>query len=365
VASEIERFVAAMPKVELHVHLEGAIRPATLLRLAERRRIDLPATTEEGLRQWFRFRDFDHFLQIYLLCSRCLRDPEDFQLLVEDFVAEQARQSIRYTEAHFTISTHIANGANAGEIADAMAESIRGAEKRYGARLRLIPDIVRNVDPVRADQTIEWALENRDRGVVALGISGKESHSSEPFREHFQAALAEDLHRVAHAGEQAGPESVRATLAICEPERLGHGVRAIEDAALVHELCEKRIPLEVCPTSNLRLGIFNRPEEHPLERLHRAGILLSLNSDDPALFGTTLEAEYAQAVEVLGLSIEELCGVALDGVRHTFRESEEKDDLERQFRSEYELLFEEVFGRVLVIQPLRGSDESLSERMDF
>ncbi len=128
--SRLERFAEAMPKVELHVHLEGAIQPATLLRLARRRRISLPADTEAGLRRWYRFDDFEHFAEVYVACSECLRDPEDFQLVVEDFLAEQERQHVFYTEAHFTISTHVGNGANPGEVADAMAESIAEGEKR-------------------------------------------------------------------------------------------------------------------------------------------------------------------------------------------------------------------------------------------
>ncbi len=343
----LRRFVAAVPKVELHVHLEGAIPPASLLELAARRRVDLPSDTEEGLREWFRFRDFSEFLEIYLVCSRCLRDPEDFQLLVEDFVAGQARQNILHTEAHFTISTHIANGANPGEIADAMAEAIARAEKRHGSTLRLIPDIVRNVAVDRADQTIEWALDNRARGVVALGISGKEDHPTEPFREHFEAARSEGLHRVAHAGEQQGPSSIRSTLAVCSPERLGHGVRAVEDPELLTRLAGERMPLEVCPTSNVRLGVFDDFDRHPVGDLCRAGLEVTLNSDDPTFFASTLTDEYEKAVTELGLGIEGLSRVALAALRHSFLPPEEKQALERRFRAEYARLAEEHLGLAL------------------
>jgi len=160
---DIEIFLQRMPKVELHVHLEGSMRPRVLLELARRNGVELPANDEEGLRRWFQFRDFPHFVEVYLACSRVLRAPEDFQLLARDFLESQAEQNVVYTEAHFTISTHIANGANGGEVLDALEEVIGEGEKR-GIRLRLIPDIVRNIGPEAADLTLEWALAGRGRG---------------------------------------------------------------------------------------------------------------------------------------------------------------------------------------------------------
>jgi len=351
----LRRFLSAIPKVELHVHIEGAIQPATLLRLAARRGVDLPSDTEEGLRSWFRFRDFSEFLEAYLVCCRCLRDPEDFQLLVNDFVAEQARQNIRYTEAHFTISTHTANGANSGEITEAIRESIQEGEKSYGSRLRLIPDIVRNVGVERADETIEWALDNRADTVIALGISGKEDHPTEPFREHFLAARSAGLHRVAHAGEQAGPESIREALEICSPERLGHGVRATEDNELMTTLAADRIPLEVCPSSNIQLGIFDSMNQHPFGEIYRAGLEVSLNSDDPTFFATTLTDEYETSLVNFGLDIDELCGVALAAVAQSFLPADEKARFERRFSQEYNVLAEQLLDRTLGLEESIGA----------
>ena len=262
----LERFLLRLPKVELHVHLEGSMRPAVLLELARRNGIELPAQDEAGLKRWFRFTDFEHFVQVYLACSRALRSPEDFQLLALDFLTEQAYQNVVYTEVHFTISTHLANGVNGGEVLAALAEAIAEGERRHGVTLRLIPDIVRNVGVEPADRTLEWALAGWKRGVVAaLGLSGSERlYPNEPFREHFAAAKREGLHRVAHAGEHAGPESIRSVLDVCDAERIGHGVRAIEDPALVEELRAAQIPLEVCPTSNVCLGVVPDLREPPL-----------------------------------------------------------------------------------------------------
>jgi adenosine deaminase len=342
----IDRFLLRLPKVELHVHLEGAMRPAVLLELARRNGIELPAQDETGLKRWFRFTDFDHFVQVYLACSRALHRPEDFQLLVLDLLAEQAYQNVLYTEAHFTISTHLANGANGDEVLAALAEAIAEGERRYGVTLRLIPDIVRNVGVEPADRTLDWALAGQRRGVVAaLGLSGTESRfPNEPFREHFAAAEREGLHRVAHAGEHAGPESIRSVLAVCGAERIGHGVRAVEDPTLVAELRERQVPLEVCPTSNLCLGVAPDLASHPFDRLYREGLALSVNSDDPAFFNTNLTLEYLRLHQTFGYSASEIAGLSLAALRQAFLSDADRMVLEEKFRLQLDALGRELFG---------------------
>ncbi len=310
------------------------MRPRTLLALARRRRVDLPADDEEGLREWFRFRDFDHFVAIYLACSRCLRDPEDFQRLLTDFAADQAGQRVRYCEVHFTIGTHWRNGANPGELLDALAESIAEAERLDGVVVRLIPDIVRDV-PEAADLTLEWAIAGHRRGVVpALGLSGREAVSpSEPFAPHFAEAARQGLHRVAHAGEHAGPASIRAVLASCGAERIGHGVRALEDPALVEELSARSIPLEVCPSSNVCLGVVPDLASHPFDALRRAGLVVTVNTDDPPLFETTLNDEYLRLAETFGYGAEDLAELAVTAARSAFVAPAARERLETEIRS--------------------------------
>lgn len=342
----IDRFLLHLPKVELHVHLEGSMRPAVLLELARRNGIELPASDEAGLKRWFRFTNFEHFVQVYLACSRALRRPEDFQLLTLDFLADQAYQNVAYTEAHFTISTHLANGANGDEILAAMAEAIAEGERRYGVGLRLIPDIVRNVGVPPADRTLEWALAGRERGiVVALGLSGSENRfPTEPFREHFAAAKREGLHRVAHAGEHAGPESIRSVLAVCGAERIGHGVRSIEDPSLMEELRVTQTPLEVCPTSNVCLGVAPDYAGHAFDQLYRAGLALSINSDDPSFFNTNLTLEYLRLHQAFGYSPAELAGLSLAALRQSFLPQARKQEMEESFREQFESLGRELFG---------------------
>jgi aminodeoxyfutalosine deaminase len=341
----LSAFLLRMPKVELHVHLEGSMPPHTLLRLARRHGVDLPATTEQGLREWFRFRDFEHFVQIYVTMSGVLRQPEDFQLLVDDFAAEQARQNVFYSEAHFTIGTHLKLGQSASELRDAMAEALVDAERRHGVRVRLIPDVVRNVPYKWADLTLEWALEMKERGVVALGLSGFEAtHPSDPFAEHFRVAAKEGLRRVAHAGEHAGPASISGVLEHCGAERIGHGVRILEDPELTRELAERGIPLEVCPTSNVCLGVAPDLASHPFERLRAAGLVVTVNSDDPPLFDTTLTDEYERLAATFGYDAATLSGFAIGALRCSFLPAAERREREAAVRGELRRLGEELFG---------------------
>jgi len=345
-------FLAALPKAELHVHLEGAISPATLLSLARRRRVPLPADDEPGLREWFRFRDFEHFVEVYLACSRCLRDPEDFQAAAEGLLAAEEAIGVVHCEAHFTISTHAANGANPGELLDALAETAERAERERGIRLRLIPDIVRNVGSAPADLTLEWALAGHRRGLVAaLGLSGSEARfPSEPFAGHFAEAARHGLPCVAHAGEHAGPASVRSVLAL-GAARIGHGVRSVEDPGLVAELVARQVPLEVCPTSNLLLGVAPDLASHPLRALLAAGVSVSIHSDDPALFDTDLVRELVRVGEALDLAAESLVDLAAAGFAHAFLPAPERDARIERLRAAARDLAPAHLGRELASGP--------------
>ncbi|MEM7482996.1 MAG: adenosine deaminase [Acidobacteriota bacterium] len=339
----LDSFLLRLPKAELHVHLEGSMPPATLWALAQRHRIDLPVSGPEGLDEWFRFRDFEHFVEVYLTLSRCLKEPEDFRLLMADFLTEQARQNILYTEVHFTLATHIGNGADGRAVLDALHEAMEDGRRRHGIGIRLILDIVRNAPLSHADSTLEWSLAGRDRGVVAMGVSGIEKGlPNEPYREHFRAAEAAGLRCVAHAGEHAGPESIRSVLEVCRAERVGHGVRAVEDPALVAELAASGIPLEVCPTSNVRLGVFPSLAEHSFDALHRAGAAVTVNSDDPPLFGTTLTDEYRALAVTFGYTPVELVEFARRAFEHAFLSPEERGHFERRFERETAALAQEL-----------------------
>jgi adenosine deaminase len=288
-------------------------------------------------------------VEVYVTCSKCVRDPEDFQLLLRDFAEDRAAENIRYSEVHFTIGTHWLNGVAIDEVLDAMDESLKSIERAAEVRIRLIPDIVRDVGSKTADPTLDWALAAKRRGIaVALGLTGREAlYPSEPYGEHFAEAAKHGLHCVAHAGEHAGPGAVHSVLDACRAERIGHGVRSIEDDGLIDRLRDGRVPLEICPTSNLCLGLAPDMAHHPFDDLRRKGLELSINSDDPALFDTTLSEEFRRVGEAWDYEPETLAGIALAGFAHSFLPPAEKQAAIERARAEMQTLAPTHLGREL------------------
>ena len=325
-----------MPKVELHVHLEGSIRPATLLQLARRNEVRLPVQDEAGLRDFYRFRDFAHFVAVYEMVIGCLRTPDDYRLVAYEFGSDCARQHIRYAEVTFTI---LSNRRHTGLPWQAILEGVNAgraqARAEFGVDWGWVFDISRDF-PETQDRVVEIALAATDSGVVALGLGGTEARfPAELFERAFERARQAGLPRVPHAGENGGPGSVWAALRRLHADRLGHGVRCVEDPVLVEHLRERQVPLEVCPTSNVCLGVYPDYAAHPLRRLCDAGLLVTVNSDDPALFGTDLDREYEVLVDHFGFGADELEQVSLNGVRASFLPQADRARLEAEFRAQF------------------------------
>jgi adenosine deaminase len=337
---DIESYLLSVPKTELHVHLEGSIRPATLLTLAERNKVELPAQTVEELQSWFTFRDFNHFIEIYVAITRCLRTMQDYELITYEFGAEMARQNVRYAEVTFSPSTHYSLKVPQDVFLSGLKRGRERARADFGVEIRWVFDIVRGIeDPERsrlyADYTTSLALEYQDEGVVALGLGGAEiGNPPERFAPWFEKALAEGLHSAPHAGETVGPASIWGAIRTLGAERVGHGVRAIEDPTLVAYLAERHIPIELCPTSNICLGVYPSLAEHPLPQLYAAGVPLTVNSDDPPLFNTTINQEVAHLSRAFCMEIATINDIILNGVRHSFLPQQEKQALEQQFLQE-------------------------------
>lgn len=335
----LETLIRAMPKVELHVHLEGSIRPATLLELARRNQVALPAATLDELREYYRFTDFAHFIKVYGVIIQCLQTPDDFRLITEEFGATMADQNIRYAEITWSPISHVRRtGFNFAELLAGVNQGRKSALERYGVDMRWITDIVRNMYGRIEDgmQTAEMAVFGRDQGVVALGLGGLETgYPPEWFTAPFAYALAHGLHAVPHAGEAAGPDSVWGAIRSLKAERIGHGIRAIDDPALVAYLREQRIPLEVCPTSNVCTGVVADISRHPIRRLYDAGVIITVNSDDPPMFNTTLTDEYLALARHLGFNAAEIEQLVFNAVRATLLPLEARMRLEQAFRTEF------------------------------
>jgi aminodeoxyfutalosine deaminase len=303
----MQDFLCRLPKAELHLHLEGSVEPGTL------RELD-PLTSLEALRALYEYEDFDAFLRAFGAVGKRLRSPADYGLITRRLLESLDAQNVRYAEITIAAGVVLWKEQEFAPIFDAIA----AAAAESPVETRWIFDAVRQfgVDPAR--QVAEWAAERQDRGVVAFGIGGSELRGpAEQFGEVFAWAKREGLHLVAHAGEGTSAQSVRDALAI-GAERIGHGISAADDESLMRELRERDVPLEVCVTSNLVTGVVKRVDDHPLRRLYDAGVPITINTDDPAMFRCTLLREYELAAREFGFTQEELRAVAGNGFRYAF-----------------------------------------------
>jgi aminodeoxyfutalosine deaminase len=286
------------PKIELHVHLEGTVRPDTLRAIAKRNNYALP----DDLESLYRFRDFAHFIEVWILTTNALQTADDFRQVVTDYAAEAASHGCVYLEGIFSPAERVRRGCAWDEIYEGVCNGAQEARERHGVEVRLTPDIPRGFTQEEARATVEWAARFRDRGVVGVGLGGLEAEfPPEPYEPAFTLAHSLGLGSVPHAGEAAGAASVRGALEELGADRIRHGIRSVEDPGLVAELAGRGTVLDVCPLSNLRTGVVRSLEEHPLPLLLAAGVRCSISTDDPAMFETDLTRDY-EAAASLGLS---------------------------------------------------------------
>jgi adenosine deaminase len=336
----VSSYIQAMPKVELHVHMEGSIRPETLLMLAERNGVELPVQDLDSLQSWYAFRDFGHFLVIYKTIGKCLKTADDIELIARQFLKGQAEQNIRHSEVTYTAySQYQANRISFEDQLAAINRARDWAADELGVAMTLTVDISRELPAEDGMITADWAISGMGRGVTALGLGGPEiGNPPEKFMAAFERAYEAGLPALPHAGETGGPESIRGALDVLHAVRIGHGVRCLEDADLVEELRERQIPLEVCPTSNICLKVFPAIEAHPLQKLIAEGLCITVNSDDPPMFSTTLTDEYMLLDRVFGMELGMIDQLALNAVRASLIPEGQKNDLEKEFKSEFERL---------------------------
>ena len=327
----LDSFIRRLPKVELHVHLEGSVEPETLLELSRSK-----GRLEKETRDWiseraaqrYRYRSFQDFLQAFKLVSLLLETPSDYATATTRLIEALAKQNVKYAEVIFAAGVVLWKEQPLQAIFEAAASAARAAQHQFGVRVQWIFDAIRHFGAPHTLEVLRWAERLRPLGVVALGIGGDESRGpAELFTEVFREARALGLHVVAHAGEACGPESVRAAVEALGAERIGHGLTAASDPALLALLRGRRIPLEVCLTSNVATGVLPRLEQHPLPRFLEAGLLLTLNTDDPAMFGTDLVSEYRLAAQTFRLQREQILTLAQNAVRASFLSEAEKHDL--------------------------------------
>jgi aminodeoxyfutalosine deaminase len=318
-APELADFIARLPKAELHVHHVGSASPRIVSELAERHPGAVPSDPE-ALREFFAFRDFAHFIEVYLAVVDLIRTPEDVRLLTYEVARELAeQQQVRYAELTCTPHTSVLSGVPIEAFTEAIEDARVAAERDHGIVLRWIYDVPGEFGLPAAEATLGYALDHGPSTLIGFGLGGPEIGVPRPqFKPYFDAARAAGLHSVPHAGETTGPQTVWDALRDLGAERIGHGTSSAQDPELLAHLAQHGIPLEVCPSSNLATRAVATLEEHPLPAFVDAGVVVTINSDDPPMFGTTLNREYEIAADLLGLDESGVADLARTAVRVSF-----------------------------------------------
>jgi adenosine deaminase len=320
--------IASLPKAELHLHLEGSIQPATVCALTARHGVSM---TEEEVRQRYAYRNFPEFIEAFKWVTSFLRGPQDYALIARDLAEHLLEQNVVYTEVTLSVGVMLLRKQRPEANFETLLRATEPFESR-GLRFRWVFDAARQFGAEAAMQVVESAKGCASQAIVAFGTGGDElSVPTKAFRPVYERAAEIGLHRLIHAGEVGGPEKIREAIELLGAERIGHGIAAIYDPGLMDLLAERRIPLEVCPGSNIKTGALDlqlrraeaRIEEHPLPKLFRHGVPIVLSTDDPAMFHTTLQTEYENAAR-MGLSEDELASIVEMGFQYAFSAAPEK-----------------------------------------
>ncbi|MCX8006959.1 MAG: adenosine deaminase [Coriobacteriia bacterium] len=321
---ELRAFVQRLPKAELHVHLEGTLEPELAFRIAERNGIVPPFPDVDTARAAYEFQDLQSFLQVYYAMTSVLRTEQDFFDLAWAYLARSASENVRHVELFFDPQAHLGRGVPFGIFAPGILVALEDAEQQLGITSRLIMCFLRDQPPEDALKVLRTAHLYRDR-IAGVGLDSAEvGYPPALFKEVFAEAASYGMHRVAHAGEEGPAEYVSGALDDLGAERIDHGVRCLEDPALVERLVRERVPLTVCPLSNVRLRVVPSMAEHPLKRMMDAGLMVTVNSDDPAYLGGYLVDNYVEAAIALGLSRDDLVVLAENSFRASFLDDASK-----------------------------------------
>ncbi|MEU9232719.1 adenosine deaminase [Streptomyces subrutilus] len=317
--TDLHPFIAGLPKAELHVHHVGSASPRIVAELAARHPDSKVPTDPEALADYFTFTDFAHFIEVYLSVVDLVRTPDDVRHLTFEVARDMARQNIRYAELTITPYSSTRRGIEEKAFMEAIEDARKAAETELGVILRWCFDIPGEAGLEAAAETARLAVDLRPEGLVSFGLGGPEIGVPRPqFKPYFDRARAAGLHSVPHAGETTGPETVWDAIRELGAERIGHGTSSTQDPELLAYLAEHRIALEVCPTSNIATRAVTDLDLHPVKEMVAAGVLVTINSDDPPMFGSDLNNEYAVAARLLDLDERGLAQLAKNAVEASF-----------------------------------------------
>ena len=322
---DIEAFIAGMPKAELHVHHVGSASPRIVAQLAQRHEDTRVPTDPAALAQYFTFTDFAHFIEVYLSVVDLIRDAEDVRFLTYEVAKDMAAQNIRYAELTVTPFSSTSRGIPDVAFMEAIEDARIAAQRELNVTLRWCFDIPGEAGLEAAEQTARMACDLHPDGLVSFGLGGPEIGVPRPqFKPYFERAIVDGLRSVPHAGETTGPETIWDALIDLRAERIGHGTSAVQDPELLAHLAEREIPLEVCPTSNIATGAVDRIDNHPLPQMVEAGIKVTINSDDPPMFATSLNHEYLVASRLLRLDERGIADLAKNAVQASFMDTTQR-----------------------------------------
>jgi adenosine deaminase len=321
---DVERLIRLMPKVELHLHIEGTLEPEAAFGFAKRNGVKLPYGSPEEMRAAYDFSDLQSFLDLYYAASSVLLTRRDFYDLTWMYLERAVADNVRHVEVFFDPQTHMVRGVALSSVVRAISCALREARERHGITSRLIMCFLRDRTEEEAFKTLRQA-EGYLHLIDGVGLdSGEIGNPPAKFERVFAAAREKGLHVVAHAGEEGPASNVRDSLDLLGAERIDHGVRCLEDADLVRRLADERVCLTVCPLSNVRLRVFDRMEDHPLKRMLEAGLAVTVNSDDPAYFGGYITENFLAAKRALGLTVEDVRQLAANAIEGSFLDADPK-----------------------------------------
>lgn len=319
------KWLKEVPKTELHVHLEGATTPETYLELAEKNGVSLPFTTPEDGYRYFHFVNLVHFLEVYHTCTTAIRKPEDFRMLIDRFAKSRMEENIRYCEFYISLSLHIMHELDPVDVLSEIGIACRQAEVKYDIKLRCIPDVSRDRDIGIALDALKAVIRGKSEYIIGLGLGGSERNDSKKFAGIFSTANQAGLKLVAHAGEWRDSQVIWDAVNHLGAQRIGHGFTATKDPQLMDFLVATQIPIEVCPSSNIRVGLVPEGGTHPIKEMIRRGLNITVHSDDPTMFGTTLTKELEDLTQgVDPLSEQEMIALLKRNINASFMPVAEK-----------------------------------------
>ena len=334
--------IKALPKVELHVHTLGSLQPSTLLSIIQEEEIDAPYKTVEDIAQRFQYTDFAHFIEVYMEIIGYISDEKHFEHITFDMLKKCSECNTRYVEASFSPRDHLQHNLDFSKMAGAINRGILRARESFGIETNIRIDLVRSSTQDEAMEVLDY-IEKNPTNIVSVDIGGNEPRfPPKPFAAAYERAREMGLHLVAHAGEAAGPESIWDAIEFLKVERIGHGVSAREDPKLLEFLKENQIGIEMSPMSNVRTGVVKSIQDHPIREFYDKGLLVTVNSDDPALFHTDLNNEYIQIHKHLGFSISELFQLSLNGIETAFIDEAMRTELRDSYFVKYNQITSQI-----------------------